>query len=395
MDGKALGALREGVEGSLVPWFRGHAREMPWRGAYPRDAYRVWISETMLQQTRVETVVGYFRRFLERFPDAAALAAAPLGDVLKAWEGLGYYARARALHRAAKVIAEKHGGRVPGDAAALAALPGIGPYTAAAVGSFAFLRREAVVDGNVARVLSRVAGYGGDTGTAAGKSWLRGVAQAVLPEEPAEAAAANEAWMELGATVCTPRSPRCPECPLRETCAARRENAAEEYPRKRKKMKIPHKIVGAAVILDRRNRIMIAQRRPEGGMLAGLWEFPGGKIAEGETMEECIARELKEEMGLTLEVGKELTVVHHAYSHFTIELHAHFARILRGRPRHIECAGHAWTTLDGMDAYAFSKADLRIIEALRGIEGGVKYRDHFGGAAGGAKKKVDRGRADG
>ncbi len=130
-------------------------------------------------------------------------------------------------------------------------------------------------------------------------------------------------------------------------------------------MKPPHKIVGAAVILDARNRIMIAQRRPEGGMLAGLWEFPGGKLQQGETMPECIARELKEEMGLTLQVGPELTVVHHAYTHFTIELHAHFARILSGRPRHIECADHAWTTIATIDQYPFSAADLQIIAALR------------------------------
>ena len=142
-------------------------------------------------------------------------------------------------------------------------------------------------------------------------------------------------------------------------------------------MQIPHKIVGAAVILDRRNRIMIAQRRPEGGMLAGLWEFPGGKIAEGETMPQCIARELKEEMGLTLSVGPELVVVHHAYSHFTIELHAHFARILKGRPRHLECASHAWTDLPGMDAYAFSKADLQIIAALRALPRPPRFTDYF------------------
>ncbi|MBR6022250.1 MAG: A/G-specific adenine glycosylase [Kiritimatiellae bacterium] len=377
MPPEALAALRAGVAGRLAPWFREHARAMPWRGPYPRDAYRVWVSETMLQQTRVDTVIGYFRRFLERFPDANALAAAPLGDVLKAWEGLGYYARARAMHRAAKVLAEKHGGKVPGEPGALAALPGFGPYTAAAVGSFAFLRREAVLDGNVARVLARVAGYGEDVGTAGAKAWLRGLAQALLPEGGGASAEANEAWMELGALVCTPRKPRCGECPLEGLCAAHRAGEEEEYPKKRKKMKVPHKVVGAAVILDRRNRIMIAQRRPEGGMLAGLWEFPGGKQDPGETMEECIARELKEEMGLTLEVGEELTVVHHAYSHFTIELHAHFARIRKGRPRHIECAGHAWTTLEGMEAYAFSKADLKIIEALRAVDGGVKYRDHF------------------
>jgi A/G-specific adenine glycosylase len=164
---------------------------------------------------------------------------------------------------------------------------------------------------------------------------------------------------------------------MRTVSLAHREGHPEAYPVKRRKMKPPHKIVGAAVILNGRNQIMIAQRRPEGGMLAGLWEFPGGKIQEGETMPQCIARELKEEMGLTLEVGPELTVVHHAYTHFTIALHAHFARILSGRPRHIECAGHAWTTLDRIDQYAFSKADLKIIEALRALPAPPRLKDIF------------------
>jgi len=370
----AVAALREAVADRLVPWFRAHARVLPWRRE-PREPYRVWISEMMLQQTRVETVVGYFNRFMERFPTPAALAAAPLDDVLKAWEGLGYYARARAIHRAAAVLVRDHGGALPNDPEALAALPGFGPYTTAAVASFAFDRPLAVLDGNVIRVLSRLVAYGADVASAAARERLRGLARALLPADVP--AAANEAWMELGALVCTPRAPRCPECPLAPLCAAAAGGTPERYPTKRKKMKVPHKTVGAAVILDRRNRIMIAQRRPEGGMLAGLWEFPGGKIAEGETMPQCIARELKEEMGLDLEVGPELVVVHHAYSHFTIELHAHFARILKGRPRHIECAGHAWTDLPGMDAYAFSKADLQIIAALRALPRPPRFADYF------------------
>jgi A/G-specific adenine glycosylase len=369
-----VAVLRSAVVSRLVPWFRANARDLPWR-AEPRDPYRVWISEMMLQQTRVETVVGYFARFMARFPTPAALAAAPLGDVLKAWEGLGYYARARALHRAAAVLVRDHGGALPDSPSALAALPGFGPYTTAAVASFAFGRPLAVLDGNVARVLARLVAYPGDISAPASARALRALAQALLPGDAP--AAANEAWMELGALVCTPRSPHCTACPLAPHCAAAARGDPETYPKKKKKMKIPHKIVGAAVILDRRNRIMIAQRRPEGGMLAGLWEFPGGKIAEGETMPQCIARELKEEMGLTLKIGPELVVVHHAYTHFTIELHAHFARILKGRPRHIECASHAWTDLPGMDAYAFSKADLQIIAALRALPSPPRFSAIF------------------
>ena len=370
-------AVRGAMKGRLLPWFGANRRELPWRKE-PREPYAVWVSEIMLQQTRVDTVVPYFGRFMERFPSPAALAAAPLQDVLKAWEGLGYYSRARQMKKAAEKLVAEHGGRLPGSAAALAALPGFGAYTVAAVGSFAFGLPLAVLDGNVIRVLARLFGCPEDTAAPAVRKGLQEWAEALLLK--GHAAACNESWMELGALVCLPRSPRCGECPVREVCQACREGRPEAYPVKRRKMKVPHKVVGAAVILDRRNRIMIAQRRPEGGMLAGLWEFPGGKIQEGETMPECIARELKEEMGLTLEVGPELTVVHHAYSHFTIALHAHFARIVSGRPRHLECAGHAWVTLEKMDEYPFSKADLKIIEALRALPEGVRFKAVFPGA---------------
>ena len=368
-------AVRRAVPRRLLPWFAANRRDLPWRAA-PREPYAVWISEIMLQQTRVETVIPYFRRFMERFPSPAALAAAPLQDVLKAWEGLGYYTRARQLHKAAALLVARHGGELPASPEALSALPGLGPYTVAAVASFAFGIPLAVLDGNVIRVLARLFAFPGDTAAPATRARLRALAQDLLPPPP-RAADANEAWMELGALVCLPRAPRCADCPMQAVCLALREGRPEAYPVKRRKMKPPHKIVGAAVILNGRNQIMIAQRRPEGGMLAGLWEFPGGKIQEGETMPQCIARELKEEMGLTLEVGPELTVVHHAYTHFTIALHAHFARILSGRPRHIECAGHAWTTLDNIDQYPFSKADLKIIEALRALPSPPRLKDIF------------------
>lgn len=329
----------------------------------------------MLQQTRVQTVLDYFPRFLRRFPDLPTLAAAPLQDVLKQWEGLGYYSRARAIHRAARLLAAQGRATLPSDPAELAALPGFGPYTTAAVASFAFHLPLAVLDGNVIRVFSRLAADSRSTASPAVRRSFQALADALLPRS--SPGPANEAWMELGALVCTPRSPDCPSCPLAPLCRARAAGNPEAYPTKRKTMPLPHKIVGAAVILNRKNQIMIAQRKPEGGMLAGLWEFPGGKIAPGETMPQCIARELKEEMGLDLEVGPELVVVHHAYSHFTIALHAHFARILKGRPRHIDCAGHAWTTLSRIDAYPFSKADLQIIAALRALPRPPRYLDYF------------------
>ena len=328
MSSSRIQPLRAAVRRKLLPWFAKNARDLPWR-AEPRPPYAVWISEIMLQQTRVDTVVPYFQRFLARFPDPAALAA----------------------------------------------LPGLGPYTTAAVASFAFGHPLAVLDGNVIRVFSRLLALPDDVGLPATKKKLQRLADALLLRD--QPAATNEAWMELGALVCTPRVPRCPACPLRGVCRAAQSKNPEAYPNKKKKMKVPHKVVGAAVILNAKNQILIAQRNPEKGMLAGLWEFPGGKIAEGETMPECIARELQEEMGLNIEVGPPLVTVHHAYSHFTIELHAHFARIRAGRPRHLECADHAWTTRERFDDFPFSKADLEIIRALRALPEPPRLRDVF------------------
>ena len=366
--------LRDAIRRRLIPWFARNARILPWR-TRPRSPYAVWISEIMLQQTRVDTVVPYFRRFLARFPAPAALTAAPLQDVLKLWEGLGYYARARQIHKTAKILVRDHGGRLPADPVQLAALPGFGPYTTAAVASLAFGQPLAVLDGNVIRVFSRLLALSEDISLPATKKKLQRLADDLLLRD--RPAATNEAWMELGALVCTPRAPRCPACPLRAVCRAAKLNTPETYPRRKKKMPVPHKIVGAAVILNAKNQILIAQRNPEGGLLAGLWEFPGGKVAEGESLPECIVRELLEEMGIHLEVGPHLVTVHHAYSHFTIELHAYFARIRSGRPRHLDCADHAWVTRNRFDDYPFSKADHGIIHALCALPAPPRLRDYF------------------
>lgn len=371
-----LAALRRAVRQRLLLWFARNARDLPWRRE-PRRPYAVWISEIMLQQTRVETVIPYYRRFLKRFPDIATLAAAPRQDVLKLWEGLGYYSRARQIQKTAQLVVRDHGGQLPDDPRQLAEFPGLGPYTTAAVASLAFGRPLAVLDGNVIRVFSRLLALPDDVGLPATKKKLQRLADDLLPRD--RPAAANEAWMELGALVCTPRAPRCPVCPLRGACRAAQRKTPEAYPRRKKKMPVPHKIVGAAVILNPQNRILIAQRHPEKGMLAGLWEFPGGKVAEGESLPECIVRELMEEMGILIEAGPHLVTVHHAYTHFTIELHAYFARIRSGRPRHLDCAGHAWVTPTQFADYPFSKADHGIIQALRALPAPPRLRTVFPG----------------
>ena len=256
----------------LLRWAQKHLRDLPWR-IEPRDPYRVWISEMMLQQTQVATVIPYFRRFTERFPTVEALAAAPLDDVLKLWEGLGYYARARNLHRAARQVVAEFDGHLPDTVEELSTTARHWPYTAGAIASIAFGRDAPVVDGNVKRVLCRVYAIRGDARRPAIQKKLWALAATNLPK--GKAGRWNEAMMELGATVCSPRSPRCDECPLAEVCRARALGIQEQLPTKATQKRLPHYDVTAAVI-RKRGRVLIAQR-PVGGMLGGLWEFPGGK----------------------------------------------------------------------------------------------------------------------
>ncbi|MBC8205640.1 MAG: 8-oxo-dGTP diphosphatase MutT [Kiritimatiellales bacterium] len=377
---------KKAVKTRLLPWFAINRRELPWRKN--RTAYRVWVAEIMLQQTRVDTVIGYYRRWMKAFPSWRALARAPQADVLKAWEGLGYYSRARNLHAAAKIITEKYGGNVSkawkieprmdangrecfqtleneggrSSVRQLCCFPGIGTYTAAAIASLAFNENTAVVDGNVSRVLSRLFAFGGDTKTAAGKKKMQAWADELMVK--GRAGEFNEAMMELGALVCLPKNPKCAECPMRKSCAAFAKGAPEKFPVMKKKKKVPHIVVGAAVTMNRKGEVLIAQRK-QTDMLGGLWEFPGGKLEPDETIEECIARELKEELGINVEVGDFFMTVKHAYSHFTMTMHIYFAKILSGRPRPIHCADYKWVKIPDLGKHAYSKADLHVVAKLQ------------------------------
>ncbi|MEN8254126.1 MAG: A/G-specific adenine glycosylase [Verrucomicrobiota bacterium] len=359
---KRLKPVYAAVAGKLLPWFAAHRRAMPWRSN--RTPYRVWISELMLQQTRVDQVIPYFNRFMKRFPSMKSLAAASQEDVLKQWEGLGYYSRARNLHKAAQIIATDHKGRFPNTAAEIIKLPGIGSYTAAAIGSLAFNLDLAVLDGNVIRVLSRLFAYAKDTRFTAAKKELQQLADDLLV--PGDAGNCNEAMMELGATVCLPKNPQCKVCPMAAVCLGHKSDRPTNYPVKAPKKKVPHIVVGAAVVVNRKGEVLIAQRRDK-DMLGGLWEFPGGKQETGETIQQCIVRELKEELGINIEIGDFLVTVKHAYSHFTMEMHTHFAKIKSGRPRPLHCQDFQWLEISGLRRVPYSKADLYIIDELEKI----------------------------
>jgi A/G-specific adenine glycosylase len=346
---------------ALMAWFDREDHTMPWRTDAP-DPYHVWLSEVMLQQTQIETVIPYFHRFLDAFPDVHALANAPLDDVLKLWEGLGYYSRARNLHKTARLISVDMGGRFPDTVDGLRKLPGVGPYTAGAVASIAFNRPAPVLDGNVIRVFSRLLDLPDDVTKSTTVKRLWQIATERMPtERPGDY---NQALMDLGKHICKPRNPACHRCPVQDHCLAYANGTQEERPVKKKKAPTPHYDVAAGVIHGADGRLLIAQR-PLDGLLGGLWEFPGGKQEPGETLQETVRRELAEELGIEVEVGELLTVVKHAYSHFRITLHVFDVVHIGGEPRTAEVEDFAWVTLDDLDAYTFGKADRQIVAALR------------------------------
>lgn len=360
----------------LIEWHDPDQRVLPWRDAAAgfRAPYAVWISEIMAQQTRLETVADYFVRWMARFPTVEALAAADQQDVLSVWQGLGYYARARNLHKAAQVVVAEHGGELPRDRAALLKLPGIGEYTAGAILSMAFAQPEPVLDGNVKRVLSRLADVAEPVDERATVKRMWGMARELVEAAPeGSAGALNEALMEFGAKLCTPSSPQCLICPLRDVCVAAENGTQRERPVMLPKKKTPHFDVAAGVVWQGDpfvSKVLIAQR-PQDGMLGGLWEFPGGKMEETDAdLVACLRRELVEELAINVEVGEQIAVVKHAYTHFKITLVAFHARFVGGSkgnadPLAIGCADWRWVEFDEVDDFPFPVTDRKVIAELQ------------------------------
>lgn len=361
-----MAELQQIVPALLAWWDAGHA-DVPWRKT--QDPYAIWVAEVMLQQTQVATVIPYFERWMGRFPKVEDLAAASLEEVLKMWEGLGYYSRARNLRAAAKMIVDDYGGRLPEDVAELRKLKGIGRYTAGAIASIAFDRPVPVLDGNVIRVLSRLLDLQDDVSKSQTRNHLWHEAAELVPEF--RAGDYNQALMELGQMVCLPATPRCHLCPLSQFCQARAKGTQLERPVRPPRRKIPHYDVCAGVIWRRDGRFLIAQR-PLDGLLGGLWEFPGGKVQRGESLAGALRREIYEELGIEIEVGRPLATLKHTYTHFRITLFAFHSRYISGEPQNIEVANHAWVSLDDLDQYPFAVTDQKIIKRLLNENGGFQ-----------------------
>jgi len=330
----------------LLAWFSANAREMEWRET--DDPYRIWVSEIMLQQTRVETVAPYYRRFLALFPTVEALADASPDSVMKGWEGLGYYARARNLHRAARIVVRRYGGKIPSTVEELSALPGIGRSTAGAIAAIACRRDSPILDANAKRVIARLLALTGELSRPdASRLLWEASAGLIAPGTGRETALA---LMDLGATVCLPRTPRCGVCPLSALCEGYRGGVAERIPAKRKGGRVPVRKAAAAVILDGRGRVFINRRPPE-GLLGGMWEFPGGEVPAGRAPLRWLARQIRARWGMTIGSPTELPPVRHAYSHFEVTLNPYRATLGVGSPAKGEEG--RWVSPDDLGTYPF------------------------------------------
>ncbi len=344
----------------LLNWYRQQGRTLPWRGR--PDPYAVWVSEIMLQQTRVEAVIPYFERWMRLFPTVADLAKASEQDVLNAWEGLGYYSRARNLHNAAKIVVDQYAGELPRDLKALRNLPGIGRYTVGAIASIAFNMDEPTLDGNLRRVFARLFDVSEPADSPAGEKILWKLAAEHLPE--GQAGDYNQALMDLGATICLPKNPRCLLCPLMEICEARVNGTQEQRPVLKPKKEIPHYVHAAGVIVKALtnppyDEVLLA-KRPSKGLLGGMWEFPNGRVDN----EPAMGVESVLETGYRLKVKRNeaLGIFQHAYTHFRVTVHAFHCKLLSMS----ENESLRWVRIEELENYPMGKVNRQIARMLHG-----------------------------
>ena len=349
------------VRQRLLAWYALNRRRLPWRET--ADPYAIWVSEVMLQQTQVATVIPYYHRFMQRFPTPADLAGADLQEVLKLWEGLGYYSRARNLHRAASVVTSTFDGRVPDDPAVFISLPGVGDYIAAAVMSIAFNQVLAVVDGNVKRVLARLLEMDTPVNhSRAHREFRKPAMTLICPKRPADF---NQALMELGALVCRPQHPTCDSCPLADVCLAKQNESTAIYPRRLAKKKVPHRHLSVGVILKKGKLLILC--RPTEGFLGGLWEFPAVSTGRGKASAATVADALAAETGLAIDVDRYLSRVRHAYTHFTLSADVYLCRYSAGRVRLKQAATHRWLSLRSLHRLPMHKAAHKCLAAVEAV----------------------------
>ena len=356
------------VAARLARWYRRNRRDLPWRRA--RDPYRIWLSEVMLQQTRVATVIPYYRRFLRRFPTLAALSGAEVEEVLSLWSGLGYYRRARGLHAAAREVMRRHGGRLPGDPAALRALPGIGDYTAGAVASIAFGRPEPALDGNARRVLARLLGLRGPVEAAVNRREMEEAARALL--ESAPPGEITQGLMELGAMICEPSRPRCPACPLRRDCRARAGGRETMVPESRPGRRPEIHEAAVALIRSRGRFLMI--RRPTGeALMGGLWELPGTFVPPGGNAVELLARVGRQRLGVPIRVKERTASLRQTITYRRIRLDAY--RAVLAEPA-VTGRSVRWVAPRELASLPHASATRRLLSGPAGIgvRGGLRRR---------------------
>ena len=338
----------------LKAWYSAHHRKLPWRQT--KDPYKIWISEIMLQQTTVQAVIPYYDRWMTYFPDLAALSKAPLQKVLKIWQGLGYYRRAKNCHQAAKIITKSHRGKIPQDYKELISMPGFGPYTAAAVLSIAFDKPYLTIDANVRRILMRLSALS-RTATASLDKELHRSFSPFLPGK--NMGLFNQALMELGSLVCRAKNPLCLLCPVIDFCGAFESGKQEVIPIPEKRN---YKKIQAVIGIVEENDKFLIQKRPSTGLLADLWEFPGGKIEKGETPQRALVREMKEELGTDIRDSTFLTKVQHSYTQYQVTLHA-YRCVLNSTPS-LDKTRHRWVSLRGMRRFPFPSGSARVIQYL-------------------------------
>jgi len=345
-----------GLASRLLAWYDRRSLSLPWRNS--NDPYKIYLSEVMLQQTQVKTVLPYYKKWVKKFPTVQSVAQSNLDKILKQWEGLGYYSRARNFYQSCQIIATKYEGHIPAVPEEFSKLPGVGPYIAAAVMSIAFHHPLPAIDTNAIRVAARLTMIGASS--LADSRIIKGyLTNNIAPKRPGDY---NQAIMDLGRDICKSDKPKCAICPVSIYCSSLVNNVVDKYPVKRKRSKKPHYNIAVGIIWHK-GEILISKRK-EKGMLGGLWEFPGGKIEEGESAEHCIIREIKEELGVCVKPSSFLKQIKHAYSHFSITMDAYNCDFLHGHPQPIGCDDFRWIKPAQIKMLPFPKANHKLFDKI-------------------------------